>query len=281
MENSVNKKFTKKNALIVILAILCVLAFLIIYPSYQSHGGFRNKHQTLSIGKVNLEKIIEYQDATYQNNGKYYAIMPNDDLAKIVDGFKTCTSNCLPCEYASVVFHNSFTVTTKCSTNNGTSSYLGYVRVPPGEHTGIDGYYKKCLAHGIYAGKRHLINDVGPCYEQSYEIMSVASGNKKSLVIKTYPPNASVSVNGNHIGETSSSHNTISPNYGSFFWADPYAEPTRISISKPGYETLKFPLEWGSFTYTATVVLRPIDNDSNTRSTVHNHQIHPTQKPRG
>jgi len=40
-------------------------------------------------------------------------------------------------------------------------------------------------------------------------------------------------------------------------WSDPYKEPVKIKISKEGFMTVEFKLDWDSYTYTSTVVLEP------------------------
>jgi len=262
MDKSVNKKTIWKKIAIAIFTILCILVLLIIYPTYHSHKNNHHKYQTLTLGKFNLERIVEQQDVNYQKSGEYFSHAPKYDLANIINGFKICKSDCNPCEYVTTKMEGKFTSTVKCSTQDGKSHYLGYIRVPPGEHLGIDGYFNKCLGLGVYAGSRNFINEIGPCYDDSYEILKIGSGGKKRLVIKTFPPNGSIRANEKYIGNTSSSHNTISPLYGSLFWNEPFNGKVEISISKEGYETVNYPLEWESYTYTSTVVLKPIRDEN-------------------
>ena len=260
MEVNIQRNSIRKNILISLVLLLCIPAFLFIYPSYKVNHETKHQYQTLFAGHANLKKIIEYQDMNYQTTGSYASITPNDDLSKIISNFQTCTTNCSKCEYASTVSKASFTATAKCPEKDNNPNFLGYVRAPLGAHTGIDGYYKKCRATGIYAGNRNLVNTIGPCFEQSNGVVLVVSGNKKRLAVETSPPNAIISINGKLIGKTSSSHNTISSNYGSFFWENPYKEISTIKISKQGYESVESILDWDDFTYSATAILRPLEN---------------------
>ncbi len=243
--------------LLLIFMLISLVAFN-YYADYQSHKKIFFKHNTLDTGRENLKKIIQYQDWNYQNINSYASFSPEKDLKAEIDNFKICNSDCTPCEYATTTKGSSFTSTAKCTGKDGQPNYIGYVRVAIGEHEGIDGYFKKCTSKGIYAGSRNLINTVGPCFEQTNSSFFVASGSKKRLVVQTFPADAKITVNGQHIGATSSNHNTFSQSYGSYFWLNPFQEAAIITITKPGYKTIRFPLEWGSYTYTAAVVLTEI-----------------------
>ncbi len=279
MKNIRTKGSILINVFIVFFVILLIFAILVPnLPSKKEIVFF----ETLSLGKTNLKNIIEYQDSYFQEHGEYVAITPDENLEKIIKNFDICTSACKPCEYATTISHNSFTASVKCNIEPpfsewGETYYLGYVRVPPGEHQGVDGYFKKCLGNGIYARIRNRKNIVGECDEGEgiFKSISVGNNSNRTLDIKTYPANANISVNGNHIGQTSQashSKNTISSSYGSFYWverylkpddvnwAELYPEPHIVTISKEGYESIEFPYELDSVNDTITVVLRPLEN---------------------
>lgn len=73
--------------------------------------------------------------------------------------------------------------------------------------------------------------------------------------METLPTVAKISVNSKYIGESSDDHNVITPIYGRYFWKSPFNEAMTITISKPSYKTITFPLKWGNYTYTTAVVL--------------------------
>lgn len=113
-----------------------------------------------------------------------------------------------------------------------------------------------CAPEGIYAGSRKLVNVVGPCSADSWKTMFVTSGTMKRLAIETLPSNASISIDGVWKGKTTSFHSTISDRYGYFFVADPPKSPINVVVSKEGYSTVSFTLDWNEFTYQATVPLQ-------------------------
>ncbi len=232
---------------------LAVMGFMIIYPNYHGY----KQHKILSDGLDDLRKLIEAEDAYFQKNGKYLAVKPSTDKNEAKKLLNWRSSKSSSCEFSVTVLDKNFTAEVKCPLEDGTFNYMGYVRVAPGNNAGIDGASGKCLAKGIFAGNRYLVNEVGQCFEQHKGIMSVVSGSMKRLVVETYPGSATVFANEVAIGETSSQHNAFSQNYGSFFWADPYKEPVKIKISKEGFKPVEFKLDWDSYTYTSTVVLEP------------------------
>lgn len=229
-------------------AIYCLIA----WPSFQGYS----EHSRLSKGYRNLLFLIEAEDAYYSKNGSYLPISPLFENTEVKKKLNWCKSDCSSCQYAVTVTDRSFTATVRCPLDDGTFSYLGFVQTPPGKHIGIDGEFGKCKANGIFTHQRPLVNKVGPCFKQDRGIVSIVSGNKKRLVVHTFPSNALITANGNSIGEISSKHGTISQRYGSFFWEDPYPESINIKITKEGYHPVQFQLDWGSYTYTAKVVLR-------------------------
>ena len=237
----------------IILILLVVVCFLIAWPSFQGYF----EHSRLSKGYKNLLLLIEAEDEYFSKNGYYLPINPSSNISEEKGKLNWCTSNCSSCEYAVTVSGTSFTATVRCPLDDGTFNYLGFVQTPLGKHMGIDGEFGKCKSKGIFTHQRSLVNTVGPCFEQDKGILSIASGTKKRLVVHTFPSHAMITANGNFIGETSSNHKTISPRYGSFFWAEPYAESINIKITKEGFHPVQFQLDWGSYTYTAKVVLRP------------------------
>ncbi len=240
---------------ILFIVIVLPLAMLLLFKcsNYKKY----QEHQRLSNGKKNLLLLIEAEDKYYSKTGKHLPIKPLSDNIEVKKKLNWRPKfSCPGCEYGVTVSGMAYTATVRCPLNDGTLNYLGFVKTAPGKHEGIDGPFGKCKSEGIYAG-RPLVNTVGPCFKQSHGIMFVISGSKKRLVVKTYPPNASVTVNDVLIGKTSSKHNTISQNYGSFFWAEPHNDPITIKITKMGYHPVKFDLDWDSYTYTAAITLRP------------------------
>jgi hypothetical protein len=250
---STKAKLTWKIAISVTVAILAAMAFMVIYPNYHDY----KEYKIHSDGLNDLKKLIEAEDAYFQANGKFLAVDSSVDTDKVKRLLNWRSSKSSPCEYSVMVSDRKFTIESKCPLEDGNFNYMGYVRAAPGSETGIDGAYGKCSAKGIYAGSRYLVNDVGPCTEQNKGILSVASGSMKRLVVETYPRDATVFANRVAIGKTSSQHNVLSQNYGSFFWEDPYNEPINIRVSKQGFKPVEFKLNWGSYTYTSTIVLEP------------------------
>jgi hypothetical protein len=147
-------------------------------------------------------------------------------------------------------------VEAKVPVENNKFDYLGYVRTAPGKQLGVPGAMGICGAGGIYAGSRNLVNTVGPCRANSWKTMFVVSGSKKRLAIETLPSDADISVDGKWIGKTTAFHGTISEKYGYLFLADPPKSPLNVVVSKKGYSTVSFVLDWGDFTYQATVPLK-------------------------
>jgi len=209
---------------------------------------------TLKIGYKNLAALIEYQDRNFQNTGTYKTIEPATDLAYIKN-FESCAENCTPCEYTVKISLHYFTATAKCIEKDGTLSFRGYVRAKPGQHVGIDGHYEKCKSKGIYAQNRYLINTIGPCFKQENDYMFITSGTKKRLVIETLPSDVEIRINNTVFGTSSESHNTTTNNYGSLFISEPVIATNLVTLSKQGYESITFSIDWESYTYKATVVL--------------------------
>lgn len=243
---------------IVFVFIVAIIAIL-IFPGLFSkeHRQAMAEHRLLSDAHSSLEKLIEAEDAHYQARGKYLPVMPGATGANSRAILKWCIDGCPPCEFAVTTGKGGFSASAKCPVSDGQFDYLGYVRTAPGAQTGIDDFFGKCIAAGIYAGSRHLVNTIGPCFDQKSGILTVAAGRLKRLVVVSYTGGANIRANGATIGQTSSQHNVISPSYGSFFWENPLPIPMTIRIEKSGYEPVQFNLDWSSSTYRSAIVLRP------------------------
>jgi len=213
----------------------------------------------LQNGIERLIRLIEMEDGYFLKHGKYLTVLPNssNDSFEVRSGLKSCVTGCDGCDFAVAKSGVAFTAEVRCVLDNGTYYYQGYVRPEPGLHRGIDGLFGKCRSEGIFAGKRMLVNTVGPCYEQDdRRDMVILLGRKKRLLVQTMPSGATITVNGAVMGQSSPGHNTLSRSYGSYFWEDPSDGPALIAITKDGYQPVEFTLNWGSYTYKAAVALR-------------------------
>jgi hypothetical protein len=150
----------------------------------------------------------------------------------------------------------AFTAEVRVRVENQVFNDLGYVRTAPGKQIGIPGKMGICVADGIYAGSRRLVNTIGPCNKDSWRTMVVASGNKKRLAVETFPSDADIFIDGKRVGKTKAFQGSISEKYGYLFVTDPPKAPINVTIKKKGYATVDFGLDWNDCTYRATVPLR-------------------------
>jgi hypothetical protein len=214
------------------------------------------EYNQLSNAQIILRKIIEAEDEHFQKTGAYFTLDAAQDnliVKRILRGFNV---DCSGCEFAVAVSGLAFTAEAKASLPNNEIDYLGYVRTGPGKHIGIAGKMSACTPEGVFAGSRKLVNTIGPCCAHSWKTMGVISGSMKRLAIETLPSDADVFLDGSRIGKTTTFHGTISENYGYLFVEHPPKSPINVVVSKPGYETVRFALDWNDFTYQATIPLK-------------------------
>lgn len=241
--------------------IVTVVAFVYVFFAlavFRGPGASRD-NSTQIRAKSHLRSLIRKEDEFFQRNGRYLAFQTDgedkgqqarSDLGWRESYYGNCT-------FSVVAEGKKFTASVKCPLSNGEFNYMGYVRTEPGTHIGLDDAFGKCRKEGIYTAHRSLVNTLGPCGDQNGSVISVVSGSLKRLVVKTLPQDAEVRVDGKLIGATTDRDRFISSDYGAFFWENPKLEKMTVTISKPGYEAISFPLDWGSYTYEAVVVLRP------------------------
>jgi len=234
------------------LLALIAIAFAILAPNFKGISEF-NK---LSDAENNLRKIIEAEDQHYQKTGAYFPLEVDPDNSDVERILGRSNAGCRGCEYAVAVSGLAFTAEVKVPVKNNEFNCLGYVRTAPGKLIGVAGKMGACAPEGIYAGSRKLVNVVGPCSSNSWETMFIASGNMKRLAIETLPSDAEISIDGVWIGKTTPFRSTISENYGYLFVNDPPKSPINVVVSKEGYASVGFFLDWNNYTYQATIPLR-------------------------
>lgn len=230
---------------------VCLLAIAIVAPNFKGYF----EHRRLSSGHENLKKIIVAQDKYYQQTGSYLPVPPADSNSINNSKFDWDDPDD-DCSYGVTVKNMAYTAVVKCPLDNGDYSFLGYVKTEPGGHLGVLGPFGQCPPEGIHAGRRRLVNDLGPCNDRDGGLMSVVSGTKKRLVVKTLPKDATITANTKIIGISNSNHQTFNSDYGNFFWSDPLEGPVEIAVSKEGYKPISFMLDWDGFTYSSAITLR-------------------------
>ena len=243
-----------RTFIVIVLALFSLVGFAIILPSCE---GWR-QYNRLSKSQGNLRRLIEAEDRYYSKTGEYLPLDPSSDNTDVKKKLGWDPGRFRSgCEYGVTVSGMAYTAVVRCPLDDGTPYYLGFVKTEPGKQIGIEGPFGKCKPDGIYAGSRHLVNTIGPCFEQKGGILGVVSGRLKRLVVHTYPPNAQIYANGVLIGETSDSRLTVSQNYGSFWWGEPCREQVTVRVVKAGYHPVEFEIDWDGYTYTAAITLRP------------------------
>lgn len=243
-----------KAQVVFFLGLPILAGFIAVFMSqWQGH----HERRILIDGRENLKDLIEVQDKFYQSNGFYLPLNPASDDSETRKKLNWCVSGCEPCKFGVVVSGLAYTASVKCPAGKGTESYLGFVKTEPGKHAGLVDSFEKCRPEGVEAADTHLVNTLGPCVQSIKDAISVTPGTVRHLVVETLPDGAAIEANGIKVGVAEKNHTTLTPEYGSFYWENPTPGASKIRVSKEGYEPVDFNVDWGSFTYSAWITLRP------------------------
>lgn len=233
------------------------LAFFIVFLGIFAPNFIRSSEvRKFSDATAAFKKLIEAEDEYFQANGTYLPLEGDLDSEGVRHFLGKPNVKFPRCEIAVSVSDLAFTAEMKAPVGNTEFNYLGYVRTAPGKHGGGPGKMGVCPAEGVYAGSRRLVNTVGPCSADSWKTLAVASGSKKRLAIETLPIGADVFLDGKWAGKTVAFDRTISAKYGYLFVAEPPNAPLSVVVSKEGYSSVSFTVDWGDFTYQATIPLK-------------------------
>jgi hypothetical protein len=218
-----------------LMKYIFLLISILFYMIYIGPNKFDH---TLKYVHDNTVKIVNFEDEFYSNHGHYLAFAPNEIPKELEDELIGCTLFCNPCKYSATVKGDNFTIASECEDLDGKMNYLGYVRASPGAEKGILGYFNKCQEIGIYAVSKNLLNDVGPCYEESFTDLLVVAGSSKKLYLETFPADVEIKVTdayGNIVENEYYSKTDLWSNYGVYLFENLPTGEISVLAHKKGY----------------------------------------------